>query len=236
MLSLVVTLLLSAPLPGQDDARFFTFAAKPSEVSLHWCDAKQQHYGSLGALVSALEKQHKKPVFAMNGGMYMEDRRPVGLYVEHGVAQTKLSRGKSDGNFGWLPNGVFVLRDDGTAAVVETSRYASAHVRAATQSGPLLLLEGALHEGFTPDSKFTAIRNGVGVLPDGRVVFVMSKEPVTFHAFATYFQALGCRNALYLDGNVSRVWWPAGGARDTGGDFGVIISVTAPVASGESTL
>ena len=117
----------------------------------------------------------------------MEDRRPVGLYVEHGKALTRLSTNKSDGNFGWLPNGVFVLRDDGTAAVVETSRYDGTHVRAATQSGPMLLIEGVMHEGFTPDSKHTAIRNGVGVPPDGRVVFVMSKEPVTFHAFATYF-------------------------------------------------
>jgi uncharacterized protein YigE (DUF2233 family) len=225
MLSLVVTLLLSAPIAGQDDARFFTFVAEPAEISLHWRDAKKQHYGSLGAVVSALERQGKKPVFAMNGGMYMEDRRPVGLYVEDGVQLAKLSRHKSDGNFGWLPNGVFVLRDDGTAAVVETSRYTSDHVRAATQSGPMLLIEGVMHEGFTEDSKFTATRNGVGVLPDGRVVFVMSKQPVTFHAFATYFQALGCRHALYLDGNVSRLWWPAGGARDTGGDFGVIITV-----------
>lgn len=226
MLSLVVTLLLSAPIAGQDDARFFTFVAKPSEISLHWRDAKQQHYGSLNAVTAALEKQGKKPVFAMNGGMYMEDRRPVGLYVENGAALTKLSRNKSEGNFGWLPNGVFALRDDGKAAVVETSHYASEHVRAATQSGPMLLVEGVMHEGFTADSTFTAIRNGVGVLPDGRVVFVMSKQPVTFHAFASYFQALGCKNALYLDGNVSRMWWPDGGARDTGGDFGVIIAVT----------
>lgn len=226
MLSLFVTLLLSAPLAGQDDARFFTFATKPANVSLHWQDKNGQHYGSLSNVVAALEKAGKKPVFAMNGGMYMENRRPVGLYIENGNPVTKLSRGASDGNFGWLPNGVFALRDDGTAVIFETTKFSSDHVRAATQSGPMLLLDGVMHEGFTEDSKFTAIRNGVGLLADGRVVFVMSKQPVTFHAFATYFQALGCKNALYLDGNVSRLWWPDGGSRDSSGDFGVIIAVT----------
>jgi len=35
---------------------------------------------------------------------------------------------------------------------------------------------------------------------------------VSFHAFAALFRdELGCRDALYLDGTLSRFWTPSGG-------------------------
>jgi len=34
----------------------------------------------------------------------------------------------------------------------------------------------------------------------------MSKEEINFYDFAKYFQNLGCKNALYLDGFVSRTY------------------------------
>jgi hypothetical protein len=43
--------------------------------------------------------------------------------------------------------------------------------------------------------------------------------------FASYFQKLGCKNALYLDGFVSRTYWPEGNWIQTDGNFGVIIGV-----------
>jgi len=101
-------------------------------------------------------------------------------------------------------------------------------VRYATQSGPLLVTGGELHPAFNEGSANVHYRNGVGVLPDGRLLFATSTEKINFFDFATYFRRKGCRDALYLDGYVSRTWWPAGGVRQRDGDFGVIIGVSAP--------
>ena len=76
----------------------------------------------------------------------------------------------------------------------------------ATQSGPMLVIEGALHPAFRPESPNLRIRNGVGVASDGSVWLVISREPVRFHDLATLFRdGLGCPDALYLDGTVSEL-------------------------------
>lgn len=60
------------------------------------------------------------------------------------------------------------------------------------------------------DSPSKRIRNGVGVSDDGRTVhFAISDVPVNFHHFGRLFRdRLGTRNALYFDGNVSRLYAP----------------------------
>jgi uncharacterized protein YigE (DUF2233 family) len=52
----------------------------------------------------------------------------------------------------------------------------------------------------------------------------MSKEPVNFYDFAEYFQKMGCKNALYLDGLVSRTYLPEQSSFQLDGNFGVIIA------------
>jgi uncharacterized protein YigE (DUF2233 family) len=94
----------------------------------------------------------------------------------------------------------------------------------------MLLTNGQIHPSFTKGSKNLNIRNGIGILPDGRVACVLSRDMVSFYDFAAYFKSLGCRNALYLDGFVSRAWLPAQQWTQTGGAFGVLIAVTAPEA------
>jgi uncharacterized protein YigE (DUF2233 family) len=54
----------------------------------------------------------------------------------------------------------------------------------------------------------------------------MSKEEINFYEFASYFKEMGCTNALYLDGFVSRTYLPEQNWMDMDGDFGVIIGVT----------
>jgi uncharacterized protein YigE (DUF2233 family) len=53
----------------------------------------------------------------------------------------------------------------------------------------------------------------------------MSKEPVTFYEFALYFKKLGCKNALYLDGAISRAYCPSCKWPQKGGEFGAMIAV-----------
>lgn len=183
----------------------------------------------LGSFV-ALDRALDAPVaFAMNAGMYHQDRRPVGLYIQDGVQAKAIVTRDGPGNFGLLPNGVFCVRGD-RAEVIESRAFAAAPPACdhATQSGPMLVIDGALHPRFLPDSPSRKLRNGVGASPDGRTVhFVISDVPVTFHEMATlYRDVLGVRNALFLDGSVSRLHHPAGGRSDGGRQMGPMVVVT----------
>jgi len=167
---------------------------------------------------------------AMNAGMYHQDRRPVGLYVEDGAEAAAIVTRSGPGNFGMLPNGVLCLGED-TAAVIESRRFAEdpPACRFATQSGPMLVIDGALHPRFIPGSDFLNIRNGAGVTPDGTLWLAISNEPVNFHDFARLFRdELGTPDALYLDGSVSRLYRRDTGRHDRGFPLGPIIGTAVP--------
>ena len=153
-----------------------------------------------------LTDERSRTVFAMNGGMYHDDLGPVGLYVEDGAEVKGLQRKRSWGNFGLLPNGVFWVDGTGRVGVTETLRFdrAKRDGRFATQSGPMLVVDGSLHPRFVRGSDSYKIRNGVGVSKDGRVHFALSHGAVNFWTFATLFRDhLATPNALFLDGTVS---------------------------------
>ena len=195
-------------------------------IGLHLRDAAGRTIGTF----RNLEAGAGPVLFAMNAGMYHHDRSPVGLYVEDGRRAAALVTAAGPGNFGMLPNGVFCAGPGG-ARVVESRAFAAAppDCEIATQSGPMLLIDGAPHPRFLADSPYRNVRNGVGATPDGRRVhFAISNEPVTFHEMATLFRdALGVRDALYLDGRVSRLHAPGQGRSDGGWPMGPILSVSA---------
>ena len=187
------------------------------------------HFGTLDAILSA---SGLSLGFAMNAGMYHDDRRPVGYYLEDGVEAQHVMRNAGPGNFVLLPNGVLCLRED-RADVFETSVFVARtpECRSATQSGPMLVIDGALHPRFLAESTSRYIRNGVGTSPDGsRAVFAISNNVVSFYEFALLFRDhLGVPNALYLDGNISRVRAPDLGRDDAGfTTIGPIIGVVEP--------
>ena len=184
----------------------------------------------LGAFSSVKSRVNGTVVMAMNAGMYHDDRRPVGLYIEDGIQEAPIVTRAGPGNFGLLPNGVFCLRAD-RSDVIE-SRAFTANPPActdATQSGPMLVIDGALHPRFLRDSTSRNIRNGVGTSTDGqRVVFAISDDAVTFHEFGTLFRdILDLPNALYFDGRISRLYAPAVGRNDFGLPLGPIVAVIA---------
>ncbi|MEQ1507446.1 MAG: phosphodiester glycosidase family protein [Myxococcota bacterium] len=149
-------------------------------------------------------------VAATNAGIFHRVDLPVGLWVETGVVRHPIERGDGAGNFFLKPNGVFTV-DAGGARIVDAASYApQPPVRLATQSGPALVLGGALHPKFIPDSPSVTIRNAVGVQDPHTVHLVYSEVPVRFWTLATFLRdTLRCPDALYLDGTISGLWGPA---------------------------
>ncbi|MEO1052757.1 MAG: phosphodiester glycosidase family protein [Bacteroidota bacterium] len=213
---------------GEDIIIGYTVDPKDQKLSFHWKDPSGKHYGNFERLKTELAKQDKELNFAMNGGMYKSDQSPQGLYIENGKTLSALdTASKGYGNFYLQPNGVFYLTEKHQPIVCTTRRFQSgSHIAYATQSGPMLLIDGKVHPKFRKGSSNVHIRNGVGILPDGRIHFAISTEKVNFYDFAVYFQTLGCENALYLDGFVSRAFIPSEGWAQMDGGFGVIIAET----------
>ena len=171
-------------------------------------------------------------ILAMNAGMYHEDRRPVGLYIQNGEEIARLQPNPGPGNFGLLPNGVFWV-DGSIAGVTESltfaDRFADASPAFATQSGPMLVIDGQLHPDFNEDGPSRKRRNGVGISADGETLyFAISDDPVNFHTFGRLFRdELKTPNALFLDGVVSKLYAAELGRSDRGLDMGPILTVSA---------
>jgi uncharacterized protein YigE (DUF2233 family) len=183
--------------------------------------------GSLPELRAALGDDAARVAFAMNAGMYDPDRNPVGLWVEAVREARPLNRADGRGNFFLKPNGVFWVGLDGMPHIDETSAFAMRDVVPAwaTQSGPLLVSAGRLHPAIDANGTSLAIRNGVGV-HGGQALFAISEGRVSFGRFARFLKdALGCDDALYLDGAVSSLWSPELGRLDRHAGLGTFVVV-----------
>ena len=171
-------------------------------IRLYWKRPDGTPYAYLSALPRALEGEAGKLLFATNAGMFDPALKPVGLYVEQGRELVHTNTRSGYGNFHMKPNGIFYLSAD-RAAVAETGAFLKQRRRAelATQSGPMLVINGRVHPRFDRRSTSLKARNGVGVRADGKVIFAISQGEVSFDAFARLFRdGLNCPNALFLDG------------------------------------
>ena len=190
-------------------------------------DGQRGPLRNFAALETALGPRAGRLRFAMNAGMYGEDGNPIGLYVEDGRERHRINRAAGPGNFHMLPNGIFTVAADGRIAVLPSSRYAPAsRPRWATQSGPMLVIDGRLHPAIQDNGPSLHVRNGVGVDSADTAWFVISDDAVSFGRLARFFRdALHCRNALYLDGSVSSLWDRLAGRRDTYSELGPLVVV-----------
>jgi uncharacterized protein YigE (DUF2233 family) len=184
-------------------------------------------YGNFAAIAEALKSRGDTLTFAMNAGMFGTDYRPVGLYVEGGRQLVPANTRAGSGNFHLKPNGIFYFGAR-HAGIMETNHYIEVHLHPeyATQSGPMLVIDGALHPKIEASGTSQKIRNGVGVRDGHIVIFAISDDPVTFYQFATLFRdRLNCPNALFLDGSVSSLYAPSLGRDDALLPLGPIIGV-----------
>lgn len=213
-----------------EKSRFLSYEVDPLQQELHfyWKNKDNINYKSFQKLKSGLEKENKELVFAMNGGMYHKDLSPQGLYIENGETKARIDTSQIGyGNFYLQPNGIFYVTQKNKPVICTTKMFRpNKHIKYATQSGPMLLIDGKIHPKFRKGSSNVHIRNGVGILPNGNLLFAISIEKTNFYDFASYFKQNGCKNALYLDGFVSRIYLPAKNQNQLDGNFGVIIGET----------
>lgn len=198
-------------------------------IRLFLNDASGAPLGQFDQLQAMLAASGETLLFAMNAGMYHEDRSPVGLYVENGATLSLANDNDGPGNFHLKPNGIFYVAADGRAYLEETGVYLKIKQpppQYATQSGPMLVIDGALHHRFIKDSPSRKRRNGVGVTESGTVIFALADTPINFYDFARFFRdELKTPNALYLDGTISRLYAPEIARQDAGAPLGPIVGV-----------
>jgi len=203
---------------------------RKDQLQMFWRDEKKNVFGKFGVLQNWLNQRGKSLVCATNAGIYEENLRPLGLYIENGVELRHLNvRKNAYGNFYLQPNGVFVIR--GTQAhIINTDQFAAEHsmqwqdVTFATQSGPLLIEHGRINPMFSSGSDNRLVRNAICTLSINESAMVVSRGPISFFDFSHFLKdKLNCTDALYLDGSVSR-FYPGLGS-DIGPQFGVILGV-----------
>ncbi len=173
-------------------------------IRLFWLKPDGTAYSYLNALPKTDEKGGRL-AFALNGGMFHPDYRPVGLYIEDGRELVPASTKSGPGNFHLKPNGIFYTGPD-KAGVMETGAFLERRPKAtfATQSGPMLVIDGRLHPRLARAKSSAKMRDGVCVRQEAVVLFAISEEEVPFDTFLRFFKdGLKCRNALFLDGGTA---------------------------------
>ncbi len=169
------------------DERFVTFIADPvsDDLQFYWRNDTGKIIRSIENLKVYVESKNMKLRFATNGGMYDKQRNPLGLFIQNERLFKPLDTADGNGNFYMKPNGVFYITNDKKATVCKTEDFVSSrNIKYATQSGPMLVIDGQIHPQFRQGSQNVNIRNGVGILPDGKVLFAMSKKEINFYDFA----------------------------------------------------
>lgn len=208
--------------------RFTTcpFDARKQRISLVWQSPAGANYGDFQTLSRYLPSS--AVAYAMNAGMFDAAGAPIGLYIEDGNQLHAISMSSGAGNFHMKPNGVFWVDAAGDPHVSESQEYLTAGPAPAlaSQSGPMLVIDGKLHPAFQHDGASRYVRNGVGVTGRHSATFVISERPVSFGKLARFFRdEMNCSDALYFDGAVSSLWAPSLGRQDTGSRLGPMVVV-----------
>jgi uncharacterized protein YigE (DUF2233 family) len=221
-----------------EDAAYIvcTFDLATSDIRFFWRQPDGTPHATFGDLAAHLEENGRRLEFAMNGGMYDDTLSPIGLYVENGeqhhAANTATSTEVPAPNFYKKPNGVFFVDGD-QAGVMTTEDFLADPPEAdyATQSGPMLVIDGKLHPAFIEGSDSLNPRNGVCAPRPDQVRLAITEGSVNFWDFGRFFRdQLGCDNALFLDGgSASGIYSPQLGRDDPPGHggYGPIIGVVS---------
>jgi uncharacterized protein YigE (DUF2233 family) len=220
--------------PKNADIISAKFDTQHFNIDLYWKDQTGKLFNNIGNLNQHLAQQGKTLIFGANAGMFDTSFNPIGLFIENGIEQKSINTLiikdtlKTIPNFYLQPNGIFYITADEDPGICTTQNYPSyISMKCATQSGPMLLVNGEINPIFKPKSTNLYIRNGVGILPNKELIFAMSKNEINFYQFAQFFKDQGCTDALYLDGYVCKTYLPQEDYEETDGELGVLIGITS---------
>jgi uncharacterized protein YigE (DUF2233 family) len=209
-----------------------------ADVHLFWDRPDSAgRFGSFDALRGWLEGSGRKVYAITNAGIFLKGYIPEGILVGGGRRYTQLNRSNGWGNFYLKPNGVFAITSRG-AIVASTTHFADILGRdtvfEATQSGPMLVAHGMIHPVFEDSSYHYNIRSGVAAPTPDEVVLVISRNEVTLYSMASFFlERLNCTDALYLDGDITRMYAPELGRFDNAQCAAMIAVVAKPLGKAE---
>lgn len=207
--------LIGAEVVDYEGGRYHVFRIDRADwrkLELAWLDADGKPLQDFNGLQKQVAAQGKRIAFATNAGIYQRGPKPCGLTICNGQELVPLNLQPGEGNFYLMPNGVFYLDDQKGPGVMEAVEFGRSGLkpRLATQSGPLLLRKGVIHPAFNANSPNKRQRSAVGVRgKDGQIIFALSDREdsvngrVTFHQLTRLFLHLGCKDALFLDGDIS---------------------------------
>lgn len=209
---------------------------KNQDLGFYWKGESGEIFGNFGSLEEWGKKNGKELRFATNGGIFEKGQIPLGLYIENGEKIVDINKNDGDGNFYLKPNGIFFIEEKVGKVVKSEDFLEKPGIQYALQSGPMLLIDGKIHPEFSWKSQNRYNRSGVGELEDGQIVFAISKEPVSFYELAEYFQTFWkCKNALYLDGAISKMYAPGLNRKERFGRFAGMIGVFEDTKKVETT-
>lgn len=107
------------------------------------------YFKNFKRLKTHLDSQNKELVFAMNAGMCQQNHEPLGLYIENELLKNGTNYQKTGyGNFYMQPNGIFYIDTKNKAHVSVTKNIDLTNIRLATQSGPMLVINGKINAKF----------------------------------------------------------------------------------------
>lgn len=227
-------------------SKYRVLLVDPLKNNIHLHDNSS---GKLAPLIESwryfLQEKKIKPVAIVNAGMYEMNGSAKGLLIENKILKNKIDLVDSgSGNFYMQPNGIFFQNLNGGFDILDTKtyniKYSSANDKLnqkvesgnnfATQSGPMLVVNNAINPQFILNSQNLNIRNGVGISNKWKtpvVVIAISDSKVNFYEFAFLFKSIfGCKNALYLDGAISKMYIKGEKNNDLKGELGPKLLVT----------
>jgi uncharacterized protein YigE (DUF2233 family) len=213
----------------------FVANADSSEIKIHWKDLNGKNFVSIKSLFTYLVSNKFIPQMITNAGMYTPSLSPQGLFVSDRkeIVPLDLRNPKTDANFYLKPNGVYYIDTANKSHIEITDSFFKKYdckdlsVEYATQSGPMLVIDGEIHKSFNKGSPNRKIRSGVGIMNENKTVFILSLDETNFYDFALLFRdVFNCKNALFLDGAISQMYLKDIAPNIMGGQFGPMISVT----------
>ncbi len=177
-----------------------------SEIKMYWKSDDGNAYKDIKNFIS--KSSGKKLLFVTNGGIYTENYTPEGLYIENYKLISELNLKNEAGNFYMKPNGVFYI-EDGKPKISDSEEFQyNKNISYAVQSGPLLIKNGEINKEFSDNSKSFKIRSAVGLDDQNKVFFYMSRKEMSFYEFSKYAKDnLRCRQLLFLDGTISKMYF-----------------------------